>query len=143
VTLFADQSREQLRATYRQVWRKWLERLPLQPLELQIADVIREHPQFHDLLQDEASLKQEFEPDSGRENPFLHMGLHLALREQISTDRPAGIAVIHRQLSTVSQSAHAAEHRMIEVLAGVLSEAQHGRPPPAPEAMYLERLRRL
>jgi hypothetical protein len=142
VTLFADQSREQLRRTYRDVWRKWLERLPLQPLEMQIADVIREHPQLHDLLQDGASLKQEFEPEGGGENPFLHLGLHLALREQISTDRPAGIAVIHGQLAGLSQSAHLAEHRMMEVLAGVLAEVQHGRQP-APEARYLERLRRL
>jgi hypothetical protein len=141
VTLFADQSRQQLRSAYRDVWRKWRERLPLQPLEMQIADVIREHPQYHDLLQTDASLNQEFEPDEA-ENPFLHLGLHLALREQISTDRPAGIAVIHRQLADLSQSTHMAEHRMMEVLAGVLAEVQHGRHP-ASEAKYLERLRRL
>jgi hypothetical protein len=141
VTLFADQSREQLRSTYRDVWRKWRERLPLQPLEMQIADVIREHPHYHDLLQVDASLNQEFEPGDS-ENPFLHLGLHLALREQIGTDRPAGIAAIHRQLISLSQSAHLAEHRMMEVLAGVLAEFQHGRQP-APEARYLERLRRL
>ena len=140
MTPFADQSREQLRSAYRDVWRKWRVRLPLQPLEMQIADVIREHPQYHDLLQADASRKQEFEPDG--ENPFLHLGLHLALREQIGTDRPAGIAVIHRQLISLSQSAHLAEHRMMDVLAGVLAEFQHGRQP-SPEARYLERLRRL
>jgi hypothetical protein len=140
VTLFADHSREQLRRTYRDVWCKWRERLPLQPLEMQIADVIREHPQYHDLLQADTSLEQEFE--AGGENPFLHLGLHLALREQVSTDRPAGIAAVHRQLTGLSQSAHLAEHRMMEVLAGVLAEVQHGRHP-ASEAKYLERLRRL
>jgi hypothetical protein len=142
VTLFADQSREQLRGAYREVWRKWRERLPLQPLEAQIADVIRAHPEYHGQLQDEASLQQEFGPGSGRENPFLHLGLHLALREQIGTDRPAGIAVIHHRLAALASSAHEAEHRMIEVLAGMLSEAQRDGQP-AQDAVYLERLRRL
>jgi hypothetical protein len=139
--MFADQSRQQLRSAYRDAWRKWRERLPMQPLEMQIADVIREHPQYHDLLQADASLEQDFDPGAD-ENPFLHLSLHLALREQISTDRPAGIVAIHRQLAAVSQSAHTAEHRMMEVLAGILAELQHGRYPPS-EASYLERLQRL
>ena len=142
MTLFAEQSREQLRSAYREVWRKWLERVPLQPIEAQIADVIRAHPDYQALLQDESSLRQEFASDGSRQNPFLHMGLHLALREQIGTDRPAGIALIHRQLTALASSAHAAEHRMIEVLATVLAEAQRSGQP-AQEAVYLERLHRL
>jgi Domain of unknown function (DUF1841) len=142
VSLFADQSREQLRGAYREVWRKWRARVPLQPLEAQIADIIVAHPEYQALLQDEASLKHEYGADRARENPFLHMGLHLALREQIGTDRPAGIASIHRQLTAIASAAHEAEHRMIEVLAGVLSEAARlGRPPQ--DSLYLERLRQL
>jgi hypothetical protein len=141
VTLFADQSREQLRGAYREAWRKWRERLPLQPLEAQIADVIRLHPEYHALLQDETSLQQEFGIDGGRENPFLHLGLHLALREQIGTDRPAGIALIHHALAARSDP-HEAEHRMIEVLATLLSQAQRAGHP-AQEAVYLQWLRRL
>jgi hypothetical protein len=114
----------------------------LQPLEAQIADIIGAHPEYQALLQDEASLTQEFAVDSGRENPFLHMGLHLALREQIGTDRPAGIADIHHQLTALAHCAHEAEHRMIEVLAGVLREAQRvGQP--AQDSVYLQRLRQL
>jgi hypothetical protein len=140
--MFADQSREQLRSAYREVWRKWREHLPLQPLEAQIADIIAAHPEYQQLLQDETSLRQEFGADSGRENPFLHMGLHLALREQIGTDRPAGIADIHRRLAAFAGGAHAAEHRMIEVLASVLREAQRvGQP--TPDSAYLQRLRQL
>lgn len=142
MSLFADQSREQLRSAYREVWRKWHERLPLQPLEAQIADIIAAHPEYQQMLQDETSLRQEFGADGGRENPFLHMGLHLALREQIGTDRPAGIADIHRRLAALAGGAHAAEHRMIEVLASVLHEAQRlGQP--TPDSAYLQRLRQL
>lgn len=142
MSLFADQSRDALRATYREAWRKWRERLPLQPLEAQIADVVSAHPEYQPLLQGEAGLQQDFPVHGGRDNPFLHMGLHLALREQLSTDRPAGIAAIHRRLATSSESEHAAEHRMIEVLAVVLWEAQRAGHS-AEDAVYLERLRRL
>jgi uncharacterized protein DUF1841 len=142
VTLFADQSRDALRATYREAWRKWRERVPMQPLEAQIAEVVAAHPEYHPLLQSDAGLHQDFPAQDGRDNPFLHMGLHLALREQLSTNRPPGIAAIHRRLVTSSQSEHAAEHRMIEVLARVLWEAQRGGHD-AEDAVYLERLRRL
>jgi hypothetical protein len=142
VSLFADQSREALRATYREAWRKWRERLPLQPLEAQIGAVVAAHPEYQALLQDEAALHRDFPAQGAGGSPFLHMGLHLALREQLSTDRPPGIVAIHRRLAGSSQSEHAAEHRMIEVLAQLLWEAQRaGRS--AEDAVYLERLERL
>ena len=142
MTLFADQSRDALRESWREAWRKWRERVPLQPLEAQIADVIAEHPEYQPLLQKEAALQRDFPGHGAAENPFLHMSLHLALREQLSTDRPQGIAAMHRSLATSLRSAHTAEHRMIEVLARILWEAQRGGHD-ADEAVYLERLRRL
>ena len=35
-------------------------------------------------------------PQTFRENPFFFLGLHLAIRQQVATDRPAGIARVHR-----------------------------------------------
>jgi hypothetical protein len=140
--LFAGQSRERLRAAYRDAWRKHCDGLPLQPLEAQIADVMAAHPEYHALLADDVSVHLDFDAAGGSGNPFLHLGLHLALREQIATDRPAGIAAIHRALAARSGDAHAAEHHMIEALGEVLSEAQRSGLPPA-ESLYLERLRRL
>lgn len=142
MTLFANQSRDALRATYREAWRKWRERVPMPALEAQIAEVIAAHPEYQPLLQSDTALQQDFAAQDGRDNPFLHMGLHLALHEQLSTDRPPGIAAIHRRLVASAASEHAAEHRMLEVLADVLWEAQRtGRA--AEDAAYLERLRRL
>jgi Domain of unknown function (DUF1841) len=140
--MFADQSRDALRATWREAWRKWRERLPMQALEHQIADVIAEHPEYHALLQLEAGAQQDDSAASGSENPYLHMGLHLALREQLATNRPAGIAAVRSRLAARLASAHAAEHRMIEVLAGVLWESQRRGSAPDDQA-YLERLRQL
>jgi hypothetical protein len=142
MTLFEGQSREQLRTAYRKAWRRHLEGLPLQPLEAQLADLIAAHPEYQPLLTDDDSVHREFDAGSGQGNPFLHLGLHAALREQLATDRPAGIALIHRLLAARVGDAHTAEHRMIEVLAQILAEAQRSALPPR-ESVYLERLRRL
>jgi Domain of unknown function (DUF1841) len=128
---------------YLEAWRKFSARAPLEPLEAQLAAVIAEHPEYVAWLESgESALSAEFTPEGGRENPFLHMGLHLAIREQVATNRPVGIAEVHRRLATRLGGAHAAEHAMLEPLGEALWEAQrHGQAPD--EQAYLERLRRL
>lgn len=139
---YAGQSREALRESWREAWERHRQNLPLEPLQAQIADVIGLHPEYHAFISAPASLQRDFTPEGGRENPFLHMSLHLALREQIGTDRPPGIQAEYRRLCTHSGDAHEVQHRMIEVLATALWEAQRaGRPPD--EQAYLEALRRL
>jgi hypothetical protein len=143
MNVFGGSSREELRRSYLEAWRKFTARLPLEPLERQIAAVIADHAEYIAWLESgEAALNAEFTPESGRENPFLHMGMHLAVRDQIATDRPAGIANVHRQLALRLGSAHAAEHAMLEALAHILWQAQRsGRAPD--ERLYSELLARL
>ena len=132
-----------MRSAYIAAWRKAQTGATLTPLEAQIAQVVAEHPEYQALLAGPPEvLDAQFLPDSGVDNPFLHLGLHLALREQVSTDRPTGIASIHVALSARLGSAHAAEHRMFEALGQILWEAQRSGQPPDDSA-YLERLRRL
>ena len=140
---FHDQDRSGLRRHYLEAWRKQREGRPLEPLEHQLAAVIEQHPEYHALLEDEPeALARDYSPESGQSNPFLHLGLHLAIREQVATDRPAGIAAIHHELCRRLGDVHAAEHRMIERLGEALWLSQRtGRPPD--EAAYLESLRRL
>lgn len=141
--VFHEQGRAELRRMYVEVWRKFCAQEALEPLEAQIAHVIAEHPEYHALLKaSEAAVHAEFLPEGDTENPFLHLGLHLAVREQVDTDRPAGIRQIHEKLVMRYGTAHAAEHRMFEVLGQTLWEAQRaGRAPE--EALYVERLRQL
>lgn len=132
-----------MRRRYLDAWRKFCAREALGPLEAQLAAVIVEHPEYMTWLESgDAALEAEFTPEGGRENPFLHMGLHLAIREQVATDRPAGIAAVHAELARRHGGAHAAEHAMIEPLAQTLWEAQRSDQTPDEQA-YLERLRRL
>ena len=133
--------RTQLRRMYHDAWQKRLDGTRLTPLEAQIVEVIVLHPEYHRALDDD-NLDRDFLPDDHDPNPYLHMGLHLGLREQLATDRPAGIKSIYADLCTRLGDSHDAEHRMIECLAEILWEAQRTGAPPD-ELMYLERLRRL
>ena len=140
---FHDRDRSSLRRSYVDAWRKWRERLPMEPLEHQIANVVELHPEYHPVLEQDAQvLHRDYSPEGGQSNPFLHMGMHLAIREQVATNRPAGITAIHAALSQRMGSAHEAEHRMIECLGEALWNAQRSGLPPD-ESAYLESLRRL
>ena len=140
---FHDQDRDGLRRHYLEAWRKYRAGTPLEPLEHQLASVIEQHAEYHALLEDEAAaLGRDYTPESGQSNPFLHLGLHLAIREQVATDRPPGIAAVHRELVRRLGDRHEAEHLMMERLGEALWLSQRsGRPPD--EAAYLESLRRL
>jgi hypothetical protein len=143
MAVFAGQSREELRRAYLDAWRRSRAGAVLSPLEAQIAAAIAEHPEYHAWLEGgEAALAEEFGPERGRTNPFLHLGMHLAIREQVATDRPAGIRALHASLAMRSGDPLEAEHRMMEALGETLWEAQRaGRAPD--EQAYLERLQRL
>ena len=135
------QDRNELRQMYADAWKKRCDEIPLSPLEAQIAAVVAEHPEYHDAVTGE-DLDREYTPEGGRTNPFLHMGLHLGIREQVATNRPAGIRSVYEQLANRLGDAHEAEHRMIDCLAEAMWTAQRENRPPD-ELQYLESLRKL
>jgi hypothetical protein len=139
---FHDLGRDRLREMYAEAWRRHRQGLPLEPLHAQIVAIIELHPEYHAVLESNpAALTRDYTPDGGTTNPFLHMGLHLAIREQVGTDRPSGIRAVHAALTRRLGDEHDAEHRMIECLAEALWQSQDsGRPPD--EAAYLTALRR-
>jgi hypothetical protein len=134
------QDRNELRKMYADAWRKHLDEALLSPLEAQIVQVLSEHPEYQDAVT--GDLHKDYTVEGGQTNPFLHMGLHLGIREQVATDRPSGIAALFHNLAGKSGDAHEAEHAMIDCLAETLWEAQSQNRPPD-EARYFERLRRL
>lgn len=139
---FTGYGRDQLRQSYAQAWTKHLARVPLTPLEALIADVLVLHPEYQTLVRDPDTAVA-FDPAAGgpQENPFLHMGLHLAVREQLSIDRPPGVRALHESLEARLGDAHDAEHALMESLAETLWEAQRsGRAPD--ETRYLDLARR-
>ena len=136
------ESRDEVRRIYLNVWGKMQQGQLMEPLEALIAEVIGAHPEYHDLLEAGGAIeRQEFTPEQGQTNPFLHMGMHIALREQAQADRPSGVRQIHRKLSA-SRGQHEAEHAMMECLGAVLWGAQRDNVLPD-ESEYLDCLKKL
>ena len=109
--------------------------------------MITEHPEYHDIVlslrDDEPVETIDFSQAASVDNPFLHMGLHLALREQVGTDRPVGIKLLTRQLLVrYPGQGHHVEHLMMEKLALMLWQAQSSNKAPD-EQEYLESLKHL
>lgn len=137
------QNRDEIRRVYCTAWDKHQQGLPLEALEQQLVAVIGLHPEYHALLADrDAALTRDFTPEMGQTNPFLHMGMHLAIREQLATDRPAGITETFGLLMAHVQDAHEAEHRMMECLGEALWQSQRSAQVPD-EARYLACLQQL
>lgn len=132
-----SQERNEIRNMFFNAWQKHLKKLPVEPLEAQLIEVMVAHPEYHALLSDPKKLQTENLTIS---NPFLHMGLHLALREQVSTDRPTGIKVIYQNLCKKYHDSLTAEHKMMERLEKILWEAQNSGKMPDEES-YLNDLR--
>lgn len=135
------QDRTQSRQYFITVWQKHLQGQAVEPLEKIIIDVLVEHPEYHALL-NENILDKDYLPEMGETNPFLHLGLHIALQEQLMTDRPPGIVKLYQQLNTKANNRHELEHRMMNCLAESLWQAQrYGTMPD--EKAYLNCLRHL
>ncbi len=131
--------RDELRHIFFEAWRKHQQKLPVEPLENQIINIILLHPEYHMILAHPENYQAK---DFTETNPFLHMSLHLALREQIATNRPTGIKEIYQQLYKKTPDILTVEHQMMECLAQILWDAQQAGKIPD-EKNYLDNLRKL
>ena len=136
------QDRDSLRRAYAEAWQRRLDGLPLDLQQQRIADVLALHPEYQAFVLSPDALAQEFDGSDGRTNPYLHMGLHLAVREQIATRLPPEAVQAHARLAKRLGDAHAAEHRLIECLAQALWQGQRAGREPDMDA-YREVLRGL
>ncbi len=134
-------SREQVRQFFCESWRKHRERLILEGAEATAADLIIEHPEYHGLLENpQTAIEQEFTPEGGQTNPFLHLSLHLAIAEQVSIDQPRGIKAAYFALRQ-KMDVHDAEHAIMDCLGETLWRSQRDKAPMDGEA-YLDCVRR-
>lgn len=137
------QDRNQLRQVYIDAWRKHQANEILQPLESMIAEIVVMHPEYHAMLNKGAdALDKDFPPELGESNPFMHMGMHIAIREQLGADRPAGIVIAHKKLLLHLQDAHEVEHQIMECLGQTLWESQQNNTSPD-ESQYLRCVQQL
>jgi Domain of unknown function (DUF1841) len=140
--MFYGDNREQIRKVYFNAWQKHKKSLPLEPLELQLITVIKEHPEYHELFDNFSNIDADFTPEMGATNPFLHMGMHLAIRDQVATNRPKGIQTLYKKLVKKSGDYLDAEHQMMEILGQTMWQAMRSNSQPD-EQSYLEACKRL
>ena len=135
-------SQHDVRSFFCATWRKQRDGLPLTPIEAQAAIWIAEHPEYHAVLADEpAALAASYSVEDGRENPFLHLSMHLSILEQTSIDQPTGIRQAVQLLAARRQSLHQAHHEVMECLGEMIWASQRSGLPPDGEA-YIEGVRR-
>ena len=133
----SNNQRTQLRTTFLNAWGKQKKQQPLSALEQSIVTLIAEHPEYIAGIENmDAALETDYALD---DNPFLHLSLHLSLQDQIQTNRPAGIQAIYHNLLKKYQDPHETQHRMMDVLAHLLLDAQKTNKMPD-ESSYLKSL---
>ncbi|MDF1645762.1 MAG: DUF1841 family protein [Legionellaceae bacterium] len=131
------QNIQDTRPFFFETWEKHKQFKPLTPLEEQLLDVILAHPEYHAILDSpNLTANRSYFADLGETNPFLHMGLHLAVREQISTNRPNGITEAFQSLKKRFKAPLEAEHELMQCLENCLWHAQQNNAMPD-EAAYL------
>ena len=120
-----------------EAWRKYGANEPLTALETIAVEVIALHPEYHALLKNrDQTIERDYAPEQGETNPFLHLSMHMAIREQIAIDQPNGVRDAHQRLAQKLDSVMDAEHEMMDCLAEMIWQAQRNKSAPD-AAIYL------
>ena len=69
-------------------------------------------------------------------NPFLHINLHLALRDQLSINQPAGIKNAYDTLLVKLKDEHAVEHLLMDCIAEMIFSSQKNHTPMDHQAYF-------
>ena len=120
------QNRDEQRKFLANAWQKFLDKKLLDPLEDQLTKVIEIHPEYHQLIQD---IESDYFPEQGEVNPFLHINLHLALREQLSINQPIGIKDYYQRLLSKVKDPHEVEHKIMDCIAQMIFSSQKNNQP--------------
>ncbi len=131
------QNRDEQRKFLANAWQKFLDKKLLDPLEDQLTKVIEIHPEYHQLIQD---IESDYFPEQGEVNPFLHINLHLALREQLSINQPIGIKDYYQRLLSKVKDPHEVEHKIMDCIAQMIFSSQKNNTPMDHQA-YIECLK--
>ncbi|MDH3376311.1 MAG: DUF1841 family protein [Gammaproteobacteria bacterium] len=117
--------RQQMRRVFFDAWKKFRNNEPLVGVEPLIVAVAQQHPEYHAVLDNsERHSQRDYYSELGDSNPFLHMGMHITLLEQIQMDTPKGIRSCFRQLQANGDDEHQAQHRMMVCLNAYISRIQ-------------------
>ena len=124
-------SAEEVRRFFCDVYARQRAGQPMDALQTIAGGWIDQHPEYHaDLADADAAVARVYDGSDGRENPFLHLSMHLSISEQCSIDQPRGIRQAVELLVARRGSLLQAHHEAMECLGRMMWEAQRaGRAP--------------
>ncbi len=137
--------RAQLRAHRKIFWDAWQRELrgePLDALQVRIVRVIRAHPEYHAMFDDEEHFVDRDIVGEGT-SFYVHLSLHLAIEEQLALRQPTELVQwMEVALTQRGMTRHEAIHAALEVLGHIMDQArQRGGEPDG--MAYVQGLRRL
>jgi hypothetical protein len=114
----------------------------MEAIEIIASQWIAEHPEYHaELANLDQALANMAQAEPQRDNPFLHLSMHLSISEQCSIDQPRGIRQAVELLTARRNSLHKAHHEAMDCLGRMIWESQSaGRPPDG--AAYIDCVQR-
>ncbi len=130
-------SREQARQLFFDTWQKYQQQEKLSDMETLALEVILLHLEYQDVLENvERFRDKDYLPELGDTNPFLHMSMHLAIKEQLSIDQPVGIRQRYTQLLDKMGDEHDVMHQIMGCLAEMIWQAQRNQSAPDAQVYF-------
>lgn len=115
--------------------------IPLTDMEKIAFSVILEHPEYKNVLSNrDKYMTQNWLPEAGETNPFLHLSMHMSILEQLSVNQPFGVKELYFELCNKVNNEHDAQHHVMDCLAEMIWQAQYSNMQPNPQ-IYLDGLR--
>jgi hypothetical protein len=141
--MFSQPSQHDVRRFFCETSRRLRAGEPLDAMQSTAAPWVQAHPEYRDDLADtQTAVDAVYPTDGSRENPFLHLSMHLSIAEQHSVDQPRGVRAALDALAARLNSMHEAHHVAMQALGEMLWTSQRSGRPPDGE-VYVARLRQL
>lgn len=127
--MYFGNSPKDMRSFFYSSWDKYKQKQRLSTLEQQLVSIILDHPEYHCIFDDPS--QSETLLNSFTENPFLHLAMHLTIRDQITLKKPPEVSTIFHKLQQKHGDSHIVEHLLMEPLARYLIQLQQSTTPPS------------
>jgi hypothetical protein len=128
--MYNNLQQNDVRIFFFDVYDKYMNNIPLSSLELIALEVIQQHKEYLPIIQQkEKYLNYQWLPESGMTNPFLHMSMHISIKEQLSINQPVGVVDYYNQLLNKYLDPMVVEHHIMDCLAEMIWYSQKNQVP--------------
>jgi hypothetical protein len=128
--MYHNLQQHDVRLFFFDVYDKYINNQTLAGVELLAIEVIQSHQEYINIMENKDKyLEYQWHPEIGEINPFLHMSMHISIREQITIDQPIGILDYYNRLLKKYQDKLVVEHYIMDCLAEMIWHGQKNNTP--------------